>query len=341
MLLKGKSVSEARPPEKLIRYLPFSLLPFAFCVVVLAAAPASGQNFPFRPVRLIVPFAPGGGTDIIARALALKLSDKWGQQVVVDNRGGGGTIIATELAAKAPADGHTLLVGTTTFVINPSYQPRLPYDTLKDFEPVTQIAFQPYLLALNNKIPARDVKEFVALLKAQPGAYNFGSPGTASGTHLASELFKMMSGTSAVHVPYKGTALALADVIGGQIQFIFGTILATAPHVKAGRLRGIGVSSPKRAATLPEMPTITESGVPGYSATSWAAVYAPAGVPHAVLNKLNTDVVEAVRSDEVRERLAADGAEPVGSSARDLAAFVRSEIAKWATVVKAANLHPE
>jgi tripartite-type tricarboxylate transporter receptor subunit TctC len=311
--------------------------PLLLCCA-LAAATAAAQSYPSRPVRLIVPFAPGGGTDIMARALAARLTETWRQQVVVDNRGGGATIIGTELAAKAAPDGHTLLVATTTFAINPSYQQRLPYDTLRDFQPISQIAFQPYLLAVNNRVPARDVKEFIALLKARPGGYNFGSPGTASGTHLASELFRMMTGTQAVHVPYKGTAPAIADVIAGQIQFIFGTILATVPHVKSGRLRGIGVSSEKRAASLPDVATIAEAGVPGYSAASWAAVYAPAGVPRAVASRLNTDVVQAIRSADVRDKLAADGAEPVGSSAIELAAFMRIEIAKWAKVVSSANL---
>jgi tripartite-type tricarboxylate transporter receptor subunit TctC len=288
-----------------------------------------------------VPFAPGGGTDIMARALAQKLSEMWGQQVVVDNRGGGATIIGTELVAKAAPDGYTLLVGTTTFVINPSYQSKLPYDTLKDFAPISQIAFQPYLLSVPAKLPARDVKEFVALLKAKPGGYNYGTPGTASGTHLASELFTMMSGTRAVHIVYKGTAPALADLIGGQIQFIFGTILATAPHVKGGRLRGLGVSSAKRSALLPDLPTVAEAAVPGYSAASWAAVYAPAAVPRAVLDKLNVDIVQGVRSPDVRDKIAADGAEPVGSTSKELAAFVREEIAKWSKVVKAAGLRAE
>jgi tripartite-type tricarboxylate transporter receptor subunit TctC len=311
-------------------------------IVCCALAPVAGaQPYPVKPVRLIVPFAPGGGTDIMGRAVAYKLSDAWKQQVVVDNRGGGGTIIGTELAAKAPADGYTLLVGSTTFVINPTYQPNLPYDTLRDFDPITQIGSQAYLLAINPKLPARDVKEFVALLKARAGELNFGSPGRASGSHLAGELFLMTTGTRATHVAYKGTAPALADLIGGQIQFIFGTILATAPHVKSGRLRGLGSSSGKRSSVLPDLPTIAEAGVPGYSATSWTAVYAPAGVPRPVLAKLTTDVIAAVRSPEVRDKLAADGAEPIGSSPKELAAFIRSEIAKWGKVVKATGLRAE
>jgi len=303
--------------------------------------PASAGAYPARPVRLIVPFAPGGGTDIVARAIAQKLSETWGQQVVVDNRGGGGTVIGTELGARSAADGYTLLMGTTTLAINPSVRRKLPYDTLKDLEPVTQAAFQAYLLAIHPSVPAKDVKEFIALAKAKPGTLNFGSPGLGTGSHLAGELFRAMSGTDVVHVPYKGSGPALSDLVSGQIQFILGTILSTLPQVRAGRLRALGVSSMKRTAVLPEVPTIAEAGVPGYSATSWNGVLVPARVPQPILRKLNADIVKVLQSAEVRERLAGDGAEPVGSSAQEFSAFIRSEIAKWAKVVKAANLRAE
>jgi len=215
---------------------------------------AQGGAYPVKPVRLIVPYAPGGGTDIVARAFAPKLSEMWNQQVVVDNRGGGSTIIGTDLAAKAPPDGYTLLMGTTTLAINASLRRKLPYDTLKDLEPVTQTASQAYILAVHPSVPARDVKGFIALAKAKPGTLNYGSPGTGSGSHLAGELFSMLSGVRLTHIPYKGSGPALTDLLGSQIQLIFGTILSTFPHVKSGKLRALGVSSPKRVAVLPDIP---------------------------------------------------------------------------------------
>ncbi|OGA46189.1 MAG: hypothetical protein A3F74_04280 [Betaproteobacteria bacterium RIFCSPLOWO2_12_FULL_62_58] len=302
---------------------------------------AAAEEYPTKPVRFVVPFAPGGGTDIVARTVAQKLTEAWRQQVVVDNRGGGGTIIGTELVAKSVPDGYTLLFGTTTLGINPSLRRTLPYDTLKDLEPVTQAAFQAYVLAVHPAVPARDVKEFVALAKAKPGTLNFGSPGPGSGSHLAGELFKMLSGSDIVHVPYKGSGPALSDLVGGQIQFIFGTILSTFPQVKAGRLRALGVSSAKRSSALPDVPTIAEAGVPGYSAASWNGVLTPAGVPRSILKKLNADIVKILHSAEVRERLAGDGGEPVGGSAEEFRALIRSEIAKWAKVIKAANIRAE
>ncbi len=302
---------------------------------------AAAAEYPTRPVRFIVPFAPGGGTDIVARAVAQKLTEVWGQQVVVDNRGGAGTVIGTELGARAPPDGYTILMGTTTLAINPGVRSKLPYDTLKDLVPVTQTAFQTYILAVHQSVPARDVKEFIALAKARPHMLNFGSPGTGTGSHLAGELFKAMSGTDLVHVPYRGSGPALSDLLGGQIQFIFGTILSTFPHVRAGRLRALGVSGVKRASALPEVPTIAEAGVPGYSATSWNGVLTPAGVPQPILRKLNADIVKVMHGAEVRERLAGDGAEPVGNSAQEFGAFIRSEIEKWTKVVKAANIRVE
>jgi tripartite-type tricarboxylate transporter receptor subunit TctC len=300
--------------------------------------PDGTAPYPNRPVRAIVPYAPGGGTDILARTLAQKLSALWNQQVVIDNRGGGATIVGTDLAAKAPRDGYTLLITSTSFAINPSVQPKLPYSTLADLDPVTQIAFQPYVLVLHPAVAARDVKDFVALSKARPNAISFGSTGTGSGAHLAGELFKLTSGASMTHVPYKGMGPALADLLGGQTQAVFGTILPTLPHVKSGRLRALGVTSTKRSSAMPDLPTIAERGVPGFSATSWTALYTPAGVPRTVLAKLNTDTRRVLQTAEMREKLAADGAEPAGGSPEELAAFLRQEISKWSKVIKAANI---
>ena len=288
-------------------------------------------------MRAIVPYPPGGGTDIMSRAICAKLSEAWGMQVVVDNRSGG-TIIGTEIASRAPADGYTLLISSPSFVINPTTRAKLPYDTVKDFQPVTQFASQPYVLALPPKVPARDVKEFIALARAKPDALNFGSTGVGSGSHLAGELFKFMTGTGLTHVAYKGMGPAISDLLGGQTQFVFAAILPVSPHVRSGRLRALAVTTGKRSAALPELPTIHEAGVPGYSANSWSGLFAPAGTPRAIIEKLNTDIVKILRLSDTRERLAADGAEPAGTSIREFETFVRNEIAKWAKVIHTAGI---
>jgi tripartite-type tricarboxylate transporter receptor subunit TctC len=301
-------------------------------------ASAFAQPYPAKPVRLIVPYPPGGGTDIMSRAIAAKLSERWGQQVIVDNRGGASTIIGTEIAARAPADGYTLLCAAPSFVINPTTRAKLPYDTLKDFAPITQAATQPYILALHPKVPAHNVKEFIALARTKPDALNFGSTGVGSGSHLAGELFKVMSGTRLTHISYKGMGPAITDLLGGQTQFVFAAIVPVSPHVRGGRLRALGLTGPKRSPVMPELPTIAEAGVPGYQATSWLGMFAPAGTPRAIIDKVNADVVALLTNAELRERLAADGAEPLGSSAREFDGFIREEIAKWAKVIKAANI---
>ncbi len=306
--------------------------------IALGVAFAHAQPYPAKPVRAIVPYPPGGGTDIMSRAICAKLSEMWSVQVVVDNRGGGGTIIGTEIASRAPADGYTLLISSPSFVINPTTRSKLPYDTVKDFQPITQFGSQAYLLALHPKVPARDVKEFIALAKAKPDALNFGSTGIGSGSHLAGELFKHMTGTGLTHVAYKGMGPAIADLLGGQTQFVFAAILPVTPHVRSGRLRALAVTTEKRAAILPDLPTIAESGVPGYSANSWSGLFALAGTPRAIIEKLNADVVKIIHQSDTRERLAADGAEPAGTSIKEFEAFIRNEIAKWAKVIQAAKI---
>jgi tripartite-type tricarboxylate transporter receptor subunit TctC len=299
---------------------------------------AHAQSYPTKPVRAIVPYPPGGGTDIMARAIGARLAEMWGMQVVIDNRGGGGTIIGTEIAARSPADGYTLLITSPSFVINPTTRERLPYDTVKDFEPITQFAFQPYVLVVHPKVPARDVKEFIALAKAKPDFLNFGSTGVGSGSHLAGELFKFMTHTNLTHVAYKGMGPALTDLLGAQTQFIFATILPVTPHVRGGRLRALGISTDKRSAIMPDLPTIAETGVPGYSAISWTGLFVPTGTPRAIAQKLNTDAVNIIQQTDTRERFARDGAEPAGTTAKEFAAFIRNEIAKWAKVIHAAKI---
>ena len=309
-----------------------SLLFLTLCGVPVTARTASisaGQAYPSKPVRAIVPYPPGGGTDIMARAICAKLSEAWGMQVVVDNRGGGGTFIGTEMASHSPADGYTLLITSPSFVINPTTRAKLPYDTVRDFQPITQFAFQPYVLALHPKVPARDVKEFIALARAKPDSLNFGSTGIGSGSHLAGELFKYMSGTSLTHVAYKGMGPAIADLLGGQTQFVFAAILPVSPHVRSGRLRALAISAGKRSAVMPELPTIAEAGVPGYSAISWSGMFVPTATPRAIIEKLNTDVVKILHQADTRERLASDGAEPAGTSINEFEIFIRNEIAKW------------
>lgn len=327
-----------------VRYKIRNYLLLFLCALPIAIAHAqtattnTAQPYPVKPVRAIVPYPPGGGTDIMARAICAKLSELWGMQVIVDNRGGGGTIIGTEIAARSPADGYTLLITSPSFVINPTTRAKLPYDTLKDFQPITQFAFQPYLLALHPKVPARDVKEFIALAKAKPDALNFGSTGIGSGSHLAGELFKYMTGTSLTHVAYKGMGPALADLLGGQTQFVFAAILPVTPHVRTGRLRALAISADKRSAALPELPTIAEAGVPGYNAISWSGMFVPSGTPRAIVEKLNTDTVNILRQPATRERLAADGAEPAGTSISAFDNFIRGEIIKWGKVIRAAKI---
>ena len=297
--------------------------------------------YPVKAVRVIVPYSTGGGTDIMTRVVTQKLSEMWGQQLVVDNRAGGGTVIGTQLAARSPADGYTLFVSAPSFVINPTTRPGLPYDVLKDFKPVSQFAFQPYVLVTHPKVPARDVQEFIALASEHPEALNFGSTGTGSGSHLAAELFKYMTHTKPVHISYKGMGPAVTDVLGGQIQFIFGSVLAVVPHVRNGRLHALGVSSERRSQSLPNLPTIAEAGVPGYSAISWSGMHVPAGTPDAIVEKISADVIKVIARPDVRERFLNDGAEPAGGSPADFARLIRDEIVKWRKVIQFAQIKIE
>ena len=299
---------------------------------------AHGQGYPSKPVRLIVPFAAGGSTDIVARVLGQKLNEMWGQPVLVDNRAGGSTVIATEIVAKAPPDGHTLLVTPAPFTIVPSLVPKLPYDPQKDFEPVTLINTTPLVVVVHPGVPVKSMKDLIALAKSKPGTLNYGSSGSGGSNHLAGELFNSMAGVKMVHVPYKGNAPALTDLVGGHVDVVFNGLTSALPFIKSGKLRALGMTSLNRSATLPQVPTLDESGLKGFQAVAWNGLTAPARTPKNVIAKLNADVLKVIRSPELVEKLKAEGSDPVGSPVAEYAAFLRDEIAKWAKVIKFANI---
>lgn len=300
-----------------------------------AADPAAG--FPSRPIRLIVPFAPQGPNDLLARMVGARLTESWGQQVVVDNRPGGGTVIGTDLAMRAPADGYTMLMLSTSTAVNPSLRPNLPYDTLKDLQPLINLAVSPNILVSHPSVAAKSIAELLALAKAKPGEITYASGGTGAATHLAGELLANMGGVKMTHVPYKGANPATIDLLGGRVSWMFGTILPTLPHVNAGKLRALGISSLKRAPTLPDVPAIAET-LPGFEAVSFYGIGLPAGVPAAVLAKLNAEIARIITMPETREQLRKQGAEAVGNSQAEFTAFFRGEMKKWAKVVKEAGI---
>ena len=291
---------------------------------------------------MIVAFAPGGGTDIIGRIAARGISENLGAQVVVDNRPGAGGNIGSEIVAKSVPDGYTIMTtGTGTHAINPWLYRNIPYDAIRDFAPVSLVAVTPYLMVVNLSMPARSVKEFIALAKSSPEKINMASSGSGGMPHLSAELFCMMTGVKMTHVPYKGTGAVFPDLIGGRVQVTFGDIVATIPHVKAEKLRALGVTSPRRVATLPEVPTIAESGVPGYDAVGWFAVFAPARTPQPVVAKLNSAIVKHAKQPDTAERLAALGAEVVASTPEHLRAVQKADLERWGRVVKQSGAQVE
>ena len=304
-----------------------------------AAHGAGAETYPTRPIRFVVPLAPGGAVDIAARAVAQGLSTRLGQQVVVDNRSGGGGNIGAEIVAKAPPDGYTMVMGSSSnFGVNPTLYKNLPYDAIRDFAAVSLVSFAPNALFVHPSVPAQTVKELVALAKSRPGALNFASSGQGGSNHLAGELFKMVAGIDIVHVPYKGTGPALADTISGQVQMQFGSVIAVLPHLKAGKLRALAATVPRRVAALPQVPTMAEAGYPAVETTVWTGVLVPARTPTPIVAKLNTEIVAVLKDPDLRARFAAQGAEAVGSSSAEFAAHIRREIDKWGKVVRAAGL---
>ena len=312
--------------------LPAAVL-LASCLLSLQA-PAWAETYPNKPLRLIVPFPPGAGTDMFARVVANKLGDSMGQPVVVENKPGGGATIGTEFVARSAPDGYTLLISTASHAINPSVYRKLPYDTLKDFVSVTELATVPIVLVVNPSVPAHSVKELVDLAKASPGKLNIGSSSSGTVFHLAGELFKSMAGIDMVHVPYSGGGPALAALLGGQVDVLFETSLTVQAYAKAGKLRILAVGSEQRVAGMPDVPTLSESGFRGFSAENWYGIYAPAGTPREIVRKLNHEIVKALNLPDVKERFASQGADLVGNTPEQQTAFLKSEMEKWSGIVR-------
>ena len=308
-------------------------------VLALVCAHALAADYPSRPIRLIVPFAPGGGNDTVARLVGQKLEAELGQPVVIDNRAGAGGIVGAEAAARAAPDGYTLFLGGVgSHAINPNLHANLTYDPIKDFQPISLIAAAPLVLVVHPSVPAHSAQELVALAKAQPGKLNYASNGNGSSSHLAAAMFATMTGTEMVHVPYKGLAPALTDLLSGQVQLMFSSVVAILPHVKAGKLRALAVSSARRMPLLPDLPTIAEAGVPGYQSSSWYGILAPAGTPPDVVARLNAALVKIVAEPDVKQALAQEGAEPVGNSPQAFGAFIQAEKQRLGDVIRTARI---
>ena len=311
-------------------------------LALLACSVAMAQGYPSRPVRLVVPFPPGAATDILGRLLAQRLQESWGQSVVVDNKPGAGSIIAAEIVAKAPPDGHTLFMGHIgTHGANPALYARLPYDPVKDFAPVSLLVTIPNLVAVHPSVPAGNIRELIDLAKARPGTLNVASPGVSTSAHLMIALFRSITGADMTHVPFKGSAAALQALGAGEVQVAFDTVTSVMPQVRSGRVKALAISSKNRSAAAPDVPPLAESGVPGFDVATWFALFAPAGTPAAAIDKLGADTVRILQAKETLERLQGMGMTVVASTPDQLAAHVNSEIARWGKVVREANIKVE
>jgi tripartite-type tricarboxylate transporter receptor subunit TctC len=313
----------------------------AFATALIAALPAASQNYPVRPVRVIVPFTAGGNTDLTARTIGARLSEVFGQQIVVENRPGGATNIGTELVAKAPPDGYTILMGGATNAINMSTQAKPPYDTLRDFAPIILCVQGANLLATHPSVPARNLKELIALAKGRPGQLNFASSGLGSSNQMAGELLKMMANINIAHVPYKGNPQAITDTMAGHVEMVFSGVPALIPPIQSGRLRAIAIGSLKRFTAIPEVPTFDESGVKGYEATTWFGLMAPVKTPKEIVARWNVEVGKILASPDLKSRFLNDGLEAMGGTQEEFARFIRVEIEKYARVVKATGMKPQ
>jgi tripartite-type tricarboxylate transporter receptor subunit TctC len=310
-------------------------LALALGIVLEAAA----QPYPAKSIRFIVPFPPGGSADILARAIGQKAGEGLGQSFVVENRPGAGTAIGAEALAKSAPDGYAIMIGTvSSHAINPALNPKLPFDPVKDFTPISLVASIPFAMVVHPSVPAKTVQEFVELARARPGTLNYSSAGSGTSNHLAGELLRSMTGIDIVHIPYKGSAPALNDLIAGQVSMMFDLVLTATPHVRSGAVRGLAVTGAQRSSALPGLPTVAESGIPGYEVSAWFGIFAPAGVPQPVVQRLNAEFVKALQQPDLRQRLASQGAEPLTSTPAEFSAYLASEIDKWAKVVKAAGM---
>jgi tripartite-type tricarboxylate transporter receptor subunit TctC len=309
--------------------------------LLISASHAQSQGFPTRPIRFIAPYVAGGGVDFVSRVVAAKLSENIGQQVIVENRPGGGTNIGSELVARAAPDGYTLLVGGVPNTVNAVFFKKLPYDVIKDFAPISQMTTAPNILAVHPSLPVRTVKDLIALAKARRGELTFASAGIGSSNHLSGELFRVMAGVDIIHVPYKGGGAAVTDLLAGQVSMYFGTTPSTVPHVRTGKLRALAVTSAKRSRAAPDIPTMAEAALPGFENSAWHGLMAPAATPPAVIEKLHSEVVRVLRLPEIVDRMASQGVDVIAGSPAELAAFIKQDLVKYDKLVKSAGLRVE
>ena len=308
----------------------------------LLAAPAVADDYPSRSIRLIVPYAPGGGADSVARIVAKRVSESIGPPIVIENRGGAGSIVGTDMVAKAAPDGYTLLLGQSGPIsINPAVYKTLPYDSVKDFAPITMTTAYPYILVVNSELPAKTLQEFVTLARSKPGAMNYGSTGVGAANHLVAELFNSKAGLQMTHVPYRGTALAVGDLLGGQLSVVFGDPISVLPHIRSGKLRALAVTSLERSPVAPDVPTVAESGYPGFEALAWHGILAPAKMPPEIVKKLNAEIVKALADPETNKLLTNQAMQTVGNTPEAFAAFIQKDIATWKAVAAAAKVTVE
>jgi tripartite-type tricarboxylate transporter receptor subunit TctC len=313
----------------------------AVCFAFAFIATAFAQPYPSKPIRIVVPYPPGGFNDTLGRTLAAKFTEAWGQPAVVENKPGANTVIGTDFVAKAAPDGYTLLIVAFPFAVTPSLLKNMPYDTVKDFAPIAWAAVSPNALVVNPSLPVKNVAELIALAKAKPGTLSYASTGNGSSNHISMELFKSLAGVDIVHIPYKGSGPAVTDLLGGQVQLMFDNAPNVMPHVKAGKLRALGMSSAKRSSFAPDIPTVAEAGVPGYEVAVWFGVVAPAGTPREIVQKLNAEVLRILAMPDVRERFQSQGVEPVGSTPEQFGEHIKSQMAKWGKVVQDAGVKAE
>ncbi len=310
----------------------------ALFLVLFFTSVQSQEAWPTRPVRFILPFPPGGGTDILGRMIAERLSAHLGQPVVTENRGGAGGNVGAEAAARAAPDGYTIVLVAPSLAISPTLYSKINYDPVKDFAPISLVATVPNVMITQPSLPVQNLQEFIAHVKAKPGALNFGSGGAGTSNHLAGELFNMVTGTQLVHIPYKGVNLAMQDVLSGNVHLVFIGTPAAAPHIKAGKLRALALVAPQRSAALPDVPTVAEAGLREFEVTTWYGVLAPAGTPRPIINRVNAELVKIMHSPELKEKLAATGTDPLTSTPEEFAAYIKSEIAKWGDVIRKAGV---